>query len=282
MGSALGQAHWPPPQAGATSGRWPTVPGVTHLIACAQVGPIRTPGGPPNPRGRVPHQRLLRALVTPPPPPVRCGIGPCLLAFVPRGVPLSRAPCRDSWLPPCPVCPCCLPLLWRVGVLCCLFFFSFFFFARLSSLPPGFRSVMCPPPCPLAVSSLSSPFSWVGGGEGGGGGGRPHCPSSGVSTSQARRRHEARHLSLCWGGGACRVAPVVTLPFLRSHPRWSPRWGLHGACSLWARSCGSSRTLFPLPPHPAAVSSRGWSASRYRHPPCRPCRLPFVARMRQA
>ena len=49
VGSALGQAHWPPPQAGATSGRWPTVPGVTHLIACAQVGPIRTPGGPPNP-----------------------------------------------------------------------------------------------------------------------------------------------------------------------------------------------------------------------------------------
>ena len=34
VGSALGQAHWPPPQAGATSGRWPTVPGVTHLIAC--------------------------------------------------------------------------------------------------------------------------------------------------------------------------------------------------------------------------------------------------------
>ena len=34
------------------------------------------------------------------------------------------------------------------------------------------------------------------------GGGRPRCPSSGVSTSQARRRHEARHLSLCrWGGG---------------------------------------------------------------------------------
>ena len=35
VGSALGQAHWPPPEAGATSGRCPTVPGVTHLIACA-------------------------------------------------------------------------------------------------------------------------------------------------------------------------------------------------------------------------------------------------------
>ena len=59
-------------------------------------------------------------------------------------------------------------------------------------------------------------------------------------------------MSLRWGGGACRVAPVVTLPFLRLHPRWSPRWGLHGACSLWARSCGSSRTLVSLPPHPAS------------------------------
>ena len=46
-----------------------------------------------------------------PPPPVRCGVGPCLPAFFPRGVPLSRAPCRASWLLPCPVCPCCPSLL---------------------------------------------------------------------------------------------------------------------------------------------------------------------------
>ena len=64
------------------------------------------------------------------------------------------------------------------------------------------------------------------------------------------------------------MAPAVTLPFLRLHPRWSPRWGLHGACSLWARSCDSSRTLVPLPPHPAAAPSGGGSASRYRYPPC--------------
>ena len=62
---------------------------------------------------------------------------------------------------------------------------------------------------------------------------------------------------LRWGGQGCRVAPVVTLPFLRLHPRRPPRWGLHGACSPWARSCGSFRTLVPLPPHPAAVSSGG-------------------------
>ena len=32
------------------------------------------------------------------------------------------------------------------------------------------------------------------------------------------------------------MAPVVTLPFLRLHPRRSPRGGLHGSCSPWARS----------------------------------------------
>ena len=169
---------------------------------------------------------------------------------------------------------------------------------RHSSLPPAFRSVLCPPPCPLAVSSLSSPLSWVGGGEGGGGGGRPRCPSSGVSTSQARRRHEARHLSLCRGGGACRVAPVVVLPTLRSHPRCPPRWGLHGACFLRARSCGPSGTLSPLPPHLAALSSGGGGGGGAVRPSLpssptlggaevcvwggKPCRHPFVARMSQA
>ena len=98
------------PQAGATSGRWPTVPSVTHLIACAQVGPIRTPGGPQTPEvGYL--TSVFCGLLSPRPPPVRCGVDPCLLAFVPEGVPLSRAPCRASWLPPCPVCLCCLRLL---------------------------------------------------------------------------------------------------------------------------------------------------------------------------
>ena len=129
------------------------------------------------------------------------------------------------------------------------------------------------------------------------GGGGPRCLSSGVSTSQARRRHEAQHLSLCWGGGF-RVAPVVAFPTLRSHPRWSPRWGLHGACSLRARSCGPSRTLSPLPSHPAALSSGGGGGGGAFRPPLpssptlggaevcggggRPCLLPFVARMSQA
>ena len=78
--------------------------------------------------------------------------------------------------------------------------------------------------------------------------------------SQARRKHGAgtrRGTCPSAGGGACLVAPVVALSTLRSHPRWSPRWGLNGACSLRARSCGPSRTLSPLPPHPAALSSGG-------------------------
>ena len=241
MESALVQAHWPPPQAGATSGRWPTVPGVTHLIACAQVGPIRTPGGPPNPRGRVPHQRLSWALVTPAPPrSLRCSpLPPC---FRPQGRPPIPRPL------PCPLAPATprLPLLSAPALACwCPLLFVFF---RFGHLPPPMS-----PRCLLAVLALL-----VGGWRSWGRGvGRPRCPPY----CAARRKHGAgTWRGTCpsaGGGGACRVAPAVTLPFLRLRPRWSPRWGLHGACSLWARSCGSSRTLVPLPPHPAAASSGG-------------------------
>ena len=244
MGSALGQAHWPPPQAGATSGRWPTVPGVTHLIARAQVGPIRTPGGPPNPGGRVPHQRCSRALVTLPPP-----VDPCLPAFTPRGAdpgpllcPLAPAMSRLPLLP-VPALACWCP--WLLA----LFFFLFFYF-------------FIPPPCPLAVSSPPSPFQGVGVGEGGGGGGA-------FSLSSLLRKHvgstaQARGTALVppLGGGGCRVAPVVTLPCLRLHPRRSPRGGLHGACPPWARSSGPSVS----PPRRGVPG--GGSAARYRHPSC--------------
>ena len=61
------------------------------------------------------------------------------------------------------------------------------------------------------------------------------------------------------GGGMPFAAPNAALSTLRSHPRWPPRRGLHGACPPRARSCGSSRTLLPLPPHPAALPSGGGS-----------------------
>ena len=90
----------------------------------------------------------------------------------------------------------------------------------------------------------------------GGGGFLAACP-----LASARREHGAGTRRgtgpSAGGGGASRVAPVVALPILRSQPRWSPRWCLHGARPLWARLCGPSRTLSPLPHHPAAVSSRG-------------------------
>ena len=249
------------------SGPLATPPGRCHLGPLAN-GPGRNPpyclrsGGADTDTGGAPKPQ--RSGTSPASFAGSChpGSPPFVAVFVPASLlsSLGASPCPAPLaVPPGPrhvpsapaVCPCS-------GVLVSFVVCFFLFF--VCPLPP--------PPCPLAVSSLSSPFSWVGGGVGGGGGGvlavRP--------IAQARRKHGAgTRRGTCpsaGGGGACRVAPAVTLPFLRLHPRWSPRWGLHGACSLWARSCGSSRTLVPLPPHPAAVSSGGGSASRYRHPPC--------------
>ena len=64
------------------------------------------------------------------------------------------------------------------------------------------------------------------------------------------------------------MAPVVTLPTLRSQPRWSPRWALHGACSLRARSCGLSRTLPRCLPTPPLCPRGGGRFSP--HPTCIP------------
>ena len=252
----------------SSSGPLATPPGRCHLGPLAN-GPGRNPpycprsggadtdtGGAPKPlRSGTSPASLAGSCHPPPPRSLRCWSLPP--RFLPQGCPPFPRP-----LPRSLVRAVSRPSLLSVPALA-PWFAAFFFCglrllgvssARRPSLPPAFRSVLCPPPCPLAVSSLSSPLSSAGGGEGGGGGGRPRCLPSGVSTSRARCRHEARH---CRGGGACRVAPVVALPTLRSHPRWSPRWGLYGACSLRARSCGPSRTLSPLPPHPAALSSGG-------------------------
>ena len=321
---------------------------------CRGAGPLSPPrggadtdtGGAPKPQRSGTSPASFAGSCHPGPPrSLRCWSLP--LAFVPRGVPLSRAPCRAPCPPPCPVCPCCLPLLWRVGVLCCFFLFA----------------VPCPPPSPLAVSSLSSPFSWVGGGVGGGGGGvlavrpiaqarrkhgagtrrgtcrspgggglavwlppspypsrgctpggppvgactarapfghgrgvrptlsflclptlprrprgggplpttviphvpspsprcprpfpwrvwelgvgrggRTRCPSSGVSTSQARHWHVARHLSFCWGVGHAAWPPSSPFPLRVRSPGAPPA----GACTALA-SLGHGRVVRPAP-----------------------------------
>ena len=96
-------------------------------------------------------------------------------------------------------------------------------------------------PHPLAAPSPSCRFVLWGGGAlfgppflhppplggrrcgGGGGGGSLSSSLRGTlvaGTTQAWRRHVARDLSLCrGGGGACRVSPVVAPPTLRAHPR---------------------------------------------------------------
>ena len=252
VGSALGQAHWPTPQASATSGRWPTVLGVTHPIACAQVGPIRTPGGPPNPGGRVIHQRLLRALASPAPPRLlRCwSLPPC---FLPQGRPSFPRPL------PCFLVPAVsrLPLLSAPALAhWCLLIFFF----RSSLVPPPGVSVctLPPPTSPRCLLAVFAPFvgGWRSRGWGGGASSLP-VPWREHVASTVQARGAALVPLQVGGGGVSRVAYVVALPILRLHSRWSPCWGLHGACFLWARSCGPSRTLSPLPPRPAALSSGG-------------------------
>ena len=240
--------------------RWGTSP--ASFAGSCQHGP------PPLAAVLVPASKLSSPGVSPFPAPLAVLPGSCCVPSAPA------------------VCPCSGALV------------SFVFFctstARHLSLPPAFRSVLCPPPCPLPVSSLSLPLSWVGGGEGGGGGGRSRCLSSGVSTSRARCRHEAQHLSLCrWGGrlpcGSSRrpsypaVAPPV-VPLLGLARRVLP-WG----------------TVVWSVPHPLSAASPpfrfvlgGGSAFRYRHPPpsggrwcvCvgggAPSSSLFVARMSQA
>ena len=86
----------------------------------------------------------------------------------------------------------------------------------------------------------------------GGGGGRPHCPSSGVSTSQARRRHEARHLSLCRGGGGLPCCSRRRPSYPAFAPPVPPPLGL-------ARRVLPTGTVVWSVPHPLSAAS----------PPCR-------------
>ena len=159
--------------------------------------------------------------------------------------------------------------------------------------PPATVIPLAPSPSPRRPRLL--PW-WVWEVGAGGGGGRPRCPSSGVSTSQARHWHVARHLSFCWGVGHAAWPPSSPCPLCVRSPGAPPRWGLLGACFSWARSRSPSRTLSPLPPHRSALSSGGGAAVRPSLPAsptlggadaCRgggggACRFPSVALAPQA
>ena len=109
----------------------------------------------------------------PAPPPVRCGVGPCLLAFVPRGVPLSPRPLRCFLVPAMSR----LPLLSASALACwCPLFFVFccFFFYRSPLVsPPGVSVCPLPPPPPMSprcLLAVLAPFlgGWRRRGWGGG------------------------------------------------------------------------------------------------------------------
>ena len=96
---------------------------------------------------------------------------------------------------------------------------------------------------------------------GGGGGLSSSLRCSHVAgTTQARRRHEARHPSLCRGGGhALRLPSSPFLPCART-PGGPPV----GACTARAlfghgRVVRPAPYIHPLPPYPAALSSGGGS-----------------------
>ena len=124
-------------------------------------------------------------------------------------------------------------------------------------------------------------------------GGRPRCPSSGVSTSQARHWHVARHLSFCWGVGHAAWPPSSPFPLCVRSPGAPPA----GACTALA-ALGHGRVVRPAssprrPPFLPLCPREGGplSAPPLLHPPPLggrrrvgggPCRFPFVALMSQA
>ena len=208
------------------------------------MGPIRTPGGPPNPRGRVPHQRRSRALVTPPPP-----VGPCSPAFFPRGpgpLPCPLAPALSRL----PLLAVSAPACWCPWLLAlCLCFFFFFFFSALA-LSAGWRRCWRRGGGGFSLSSLLRK----------GGGGLPCGP----------RRHPtlpavAPPAVPPWGL-ARRVPPLGTVvsPLCHSTPPRCPRGGVRrslpssllsprhlpvalasvlGGCGRWGRGGGGAPSL---------------------------------------
>ena len=187
-----------------------------------------SPLGSPHPCGLVLRQRPLRAHVA-----LASPCSPRFWSLSSRFLPLAR------WF-----------------ALFVVFLFLCVSTARHPSLPLAGRSVLCPPPMsPRHFLAVLAPFLGGWGRRGWGRGGRPRCPSSGVSTSQAGRRQEVRHLSLCrGGGGACRVAPVVALPTLRSRvARHAPSH----RCLPTPPLCPRGGGRFSPPPLPASPTLLG-------------------------
>ena len=224
------------------SGPLATPPGRCHLGPLA-IGPGRNPpycsrsdgadtdtGGAPKPQRSGTSPASFAGPCHPAPP--RWSLLPC---FHPQGPwPLAVPPGSR----PVPSAPAACPCSGMLVSLVARFAFFFFFFPRR--------------PRPFC--------GWASEKEAGGGGFSLSSLLRKLVGSTAQARGSALVPPL--GGGGCRVAPVVTLPFLRLHPRRSPRGGLHGACPPWARSSRPSVS----PPRRGVPG--GGSAARYRHPSC--------------
>ena len=152
------------------------------------------------------------------------------------------------WLPSSPFLPCVRTPGGPPAGACTAR--ALFGHGRVVRPAPSRRCLPTLPLCPRGGGALFAPpylHPPPSGGRRCGGGGAPLSSSLRsthvAGTTQAWRRHEARHLSLCrGGGGACRESPVVAPPTLRAHPR--------GGGGVWGGG--------------------------------RPCRRPFVAHMSQA
>ena len=166
----------------------------------------------------------------------------------------------------------------------------------LSAASPPCRFVLggggrCPP------LPTFTPHPWGGGGVCGGGGGLSsslRCTHV-AGTTLARRRHEARHLSLCRGGGMpCgsrrrpsypAFAPPVVPPLglaRRVLSSGTVVWSVPHPLAAASPPCrfvlgGGGAFRPPLPASPTLGGAEVWGGGGGR-----PCRLPFVARTSQA
>ena len=285
---APGQAHWPPPQARCHHGPLANGPGRNPPYCVRSGGANTVTWGAPIP---------LRSGTSPASLAGPCGpgLGPSAVFVLASplyfpGFPPSRAPFCAPWFLPCPVCPNFLSPLWRfVYIDRAGLWLPGVPTAYHPSLPLALWSVLRPPPCPLAVSSLSSSLSLVTGGYDGG---RPCCLPSGVCTLRARCRHEGRHLSLCGGGLAVWPPSLPLVPCVPT-PGVPSVGGIHSPSTLRARPCGSAPSHCCLPSLPLCPRGAHIPSPHYRLPlpmgvgVCvagggRPCCLSSVARTLRA